>query len=81
MSKKNFVKEYIIDNPRIWTMNGLHRTFNGKDVRGAWQYHTAILDVSMTTIRKAVQELQKENRVELYYRYGDCYDYLRIKVL
>lgn len=81
MSKKQFVKNYIVDNPRIWTMNGLYRTFNGHDVHGGLRYHKAILEVSMTTIRNAVSELDSENKVDVYFKYGHCYDYLRIKVL
>jgi len=79
-TKKDFVKDYVFKlEHRIVTVNFIHQTLTG--VRGGVRWHKEVLNVSRSTVKRALDELAQEGAVEAYYYYGHCYDELKYKKL
>lgn len=77
-TKKQFVKQYVMKlEHRIVTVNFIHHTLTG--VRGGVRWHNEVLNVSRSTVKRALDELVQEGAVESYYYVGHCYDELKYK--
>lgn len=76
MRKIDRVKGIILSwEHRVYTVNYAHRMITGRD--GGIRYHEALLECSKSTVRRALDELEKEGKFESYYHIGHCYDPIR----
>ena len=81
ITKKERVKITVLQwEHRVLWVNYLHRMITGSD--GIVQWHNPLFEVSKSTVRRALDELEREGHMESYYIYGHCYDtkmYKKIK--
>jgi hypothetical protein len=73
ISKIDQVKEIAWDYPyRIMTVKYLHFHITGRTPGIIW--HKPIMDVSKSTVRRALKELVETEGWFAFYEFGHCYD-------
>jgi hypothetical protein len=77
MGKKQAVKDEIMKSDDDNTINDWHYHFTG--IRGGARWHKTVLEVSVGTIRRALDELVRDGKLERYMKYGHCYDEWRYR--
>lgn len=80
MSKKQQVKDIAMNLQRAMTLNDWEEHLSG--ARWGSRFKTKVMDVSRSTIRRALDELVEEGLYKKYMRYGHCYDqwrYVKVK--
>lgn len=76
MRKRDRVKQIIMSwDHSVYTVNTVHRMITGRCCGAQW--HEPLLECSMSTIRRAFEELEREGEFESYFEYGHCYDPIR----
>lgn len=76
MRKRDKVKEIILSwEHRVYTVNYAHYMITGRD--GGARWHKPLLECSKSTVRRALDELERDGKLESYYHIGHCYDPIR----
>lgn len=71
-SKKDKVKFYVSHMTTSFTLKQLFYRLTGK--RGGARFHHGVLNVSESTVRRALDEMVEDGRLDAWYPVGHCYD-------
>lgn len=72
MNKKEQVKQFAAIEKKTWTVNSLHFALTGVKSGAIW--HNPLLDVSKSTVRRALDEMLTDGTVTGFYPIGHCFD-------
>lgn len=77
-SKKERCKELILQMEGVLTREYVHFLITKLTWGASWG--KPIVDVSVSTVIRALDELAEDGKLNKYMKYGHCYDYWRYKV-
>jgi hypothetical protein len=72
-TKKELIKLYVERRDfKVYSVNDLHFELTGGDGAAIW--HEPILNVSKSTVRRALEDLVLDGKMKSYMLFGHCYD-------